>query len=251
MADFKTHISTSTVIGIGYGIAGYHFLEIPPSTAIVAAGLCGVSGMLPDLDSDSGVPLRETVTFSAAVVPMLMLDRFQQMGLSNESMVLAAGVVYLTIRFVIAEIFRRYTVHRGMWHSIPAAISVGLLAFLIVHGEDILLRAFKTTAVVLGFMVHLLLDEIWSFELRGGRVRIKKSFGTAMKFWGKDSWANFSTYTKLALLAALAASDPYMMENYFHRTDAGQFRSAAREWIGERIDQRVGERLEEASTELR
>ncbi len=93
MADFQTHITTSTVIGIGYGAAGYYKLDAPLATCALAAGLCSVSGMLPDLDSDSGVPVRETMSLAAAVVPMLMMDRFSHLGWSHETMVLAGMVL--------------------------------------------------------------------------------------------------------------------------------------------------------------
>ena len=81
MAGFKTHITTSTLLGVGYGAGGYYF-GIPLETCMLGAGLCSVSGMLPDLDSDSGIPLRETSMFAAAIVPILMLDRFRDLQLS-------------------------------------------------------------------------------------------------------------------------------------------------------------------------
>jgi hypothetical protein len=112
-------------------------------------------------------------------------------------MVLAAALVYFIIRFFLAEIFRRYTVHRGMWHSVPAALIAGMFAFLIMSSEDITLRMFKTLAVVVGFMSHLILDEIWSVEFRRGNYSFKSSFGTALKLWGNNSWANVLTWSKL------------------------------------------------------
>ncbi len=173
---------------------------------MLAAGLCAVSGMLPDLDSDSGVPLRETSMFVAAIAPMLMIDRFRDLGLSHEAMSLAAMLVYLAIRFVAVEFFKRYTVHRGMWHSIPAAISAGMIAYLVMPCPSESVRVYKSMAVVIGFMVHLTMDEIWSIDLKHG-FRLKKSFGTALKFFSKDPLANFSTYAKLALLLYLAWCD--------------------------------------------
>lgn len=206
MAGFRTHIGTSTLVGIGYGAAGYA-LGIPPTSCLLAGGLCGLAGMLPDLDSDSGVPVRETMALAAAVIPVLLVRRLERHGLDHESIVLAAAIIYLAVRFGLAEVFKRYTVHRGMWHSVPAMVSVGLVAFLLTTGPDVTVRLFKTGAVMLGFFVHLLLDEIWSIQFRGLRLKFKKSFGTAIKFWGKSTWGNISTYAKLALLAALVACE--------------------------------------------
>lgn len=212
MADFKTHITTSSVIGVGYGVAGYALLHAPWPTCVLSAGLCGLAGMLPDLDSDSGVPVRETMTFASAVVPMLMIDRFQALGWSHESIVLAGGILYFAIRFGVAALVKRYTVHRGMWHSLPAAAIFGLLAFLVCSCEDMTLRLFKTSAVVLGYLVHLVLDELWSVDLK--RFRLKKSFGTALKLWGPKPWGNFSVYVKLGLLILFAFGDPIVMKRF-------------------------------------
>ena len=66
MAGFKTHITTSTVLGIGYGAGAHLLYGLPLDTCMLAGGLCSVSGMLPDLDSDSGVPIRESMAFAAA-----------------------------------------------------------------------------------------------------------------------------------------------------------------------------------------
>jgi membrane-bound metal-dependent hydrolase YbcI (DUF457 family) len=212
VADFKTHITASTIVGAVYGYWGSSTQGMPLESSLVAAGLCSVSGMLPDLDSDSGIPLRETTMFASAVVPMLALGRFRELDLSPESMVLAAGLIYITLRFVIAEFFKRYTVHRGMWHSIPAAAIAGLIAYLIMPSQEEDIRIYKTLAVVLGFMVHLILDEIWSISFQGGRFRLKKSFGTALKFVGPKFWPNISVYAKLGLLLYLAYHDTSLFD---------------------------------------
>jgi len=219
MANFKTHITTSTALGIGYGAAAHFGFDLPLDKCMLAAGLCSVSGMLPDLDADHGKPVHEIMAFAAAVVPMLMIDRFVHLGLSPESMVLAGGLIYLGIRFGVGEIFRRFTRHRGMWHSLPAAAIVGLLAFLICSCEDPALRFFKTGAVVLGFVSHLLLDELYSFEWKRGRVHLKKSFGTAIKFYSSSRLANLSTYGKLILLLFVAVGDPIYMERAGYHKD--------------------------------
>src|SRR5438309_7810479 len=168
MAGFRTHITVSTITGIGYGVWGYH-CGAPLETCALAGGLCSVSGMRPDLDSASGRPVQEMSAFAAAVVPLLMLERFESLGWSRETMALAGAGIYAAIRFGVAEIFKRYTVHRGMWNSLPACLACGLLAFLIVAGQDIAIRLFKAGAVSLGFLPDLIPDEIWSFPLRSGK----------------------------------------------------------------------------------
>ena len=76
MAGFRMHVSTSTLLGCGYAAAGHAFYGMDLDTSIVAGAMCGFSGMLPDLDSDYGVPLRETMAFTAAIAPMLLVGHF-------------------------------------------------------------------------------------------------------------------------------------------------------------------------------
>lgn len=214
MAGFKTHISTSTALGAVYGAAGHVNAGIPLETCLLATGLCSIAGMLPDLDSESGVPIRETTAFTAAVTPMLMIDRFQHLRLSHESIVLAGVCIYIIIRFGLAELLRRYTVHRGMWHSIPAAVCAGLAATLICSCGDMRLLLFKSGAVMLGYVTHLLLDELYSIHWHRGRLRFKSSFGTAMKFFSRSIGANVVAYGVLLLLAMLALNDPRPIDRH-------------------------------------
>jgi len=154
--------------------------------------------MLPDVDSDNAIIFREVLTFAAAVTPMLLLNRFREMGWDQESIVVASGLVYVVIRFGLGEVIRRTTVHRGMWHSIPAAAIVSLVIFMLCACPDLNLRLFKTAAAALGYLWHLVLDEIYAVETGVLTVRTKKSFGTAFKFVGKDATGNFMVYGLLA-----------------------------------------------------
>lgn len=220
MAGFQTHITVSSLTGVAYGLWGWQS-GAPPETCLLAGGLCSVSGMLPDLDSDSGKPVQEMSAFAAAVVPMLMLERFENFGWSREMMVVAGAAIYGAVRFGAAEVFKRYTVHRGMWHSIPACLACGLLAFLIVGGQDLAIRLFKSGAVSLGFFSHLLIDELWSLSLRSGKLNIKRSFGTALKFFGNDRLPNLGLYGTVIALAMLAVGDPMLMNRFGYEVRFG------------------------------
>ncbi len=217
MANFRTHITTSSVLGVGYTSAGIAYFHdeagaLPLASCVLAGGMCSIAGMLPDIDSETGIPLRETMAFGAAAVPMMMVDRFQQIGMSHQSIVLAGVGIYLFIRFVVAWMIKKYTVHRGMFHSIPAAIIATELGFLLACPPNLMLRYYMAGGVFLGFMSHLLLDEWYSVDTRRGRIRLKKSFGTAVKFWGNSTYANISTYVKVGILTMMVFSDPIVME---------------------------------------
>jgi hypothetical protein len=227
MAGFKTHITVSSLLGVGYGGTAYFMYGVPWPTCALAAGLCGVSGMLPDIDSDSSTPQRESLAFASAVVPMMLLHRFQHWGMSSPEMIVLAGAaVYALIRFGAAALLRMYTVHRGMFHSLPAAIVFGELAFLLASGDDVRLRIYKAAAVSIGYLSHLLLDEIYSVEWSHG-LRLKSSFGTALKIFGQGVWGNLSVYLKLAVLAAAILYEPELPASSAQHSSAGPSKATA------------------------
>ena len=207
MPGFQVHITGSTVIGAGYGLAAWYWGGMPPMTCVLAGGLCSVSGMLPDLDSGPGIPLKESVAFAAAVVPMMMIHRFHQWNMPLEAMIIAGAALYLAIRFGVTWLLKNHAHHRGMFHSLPAAAIAGQAAFLAFWAEDPLKRYFVASAVVLGFLSHLVLDEIWSGKLGMFGPKCMKAFGTALKFHGPTMWPNVLTYVLTAILGALVAGD--------------------------------------------
>jgi hypothetical protein len=93
-----------------------------------------------------------------------------------------------------------------MFHSLPALAIVGMLTYLICDHENPWTRVFFATAVMAGFGSHLVLDEIWSIDFR--HLRLKSSFGTALKFWGDCWWANLATYANVVVLALMITADP-------------------------------------------
>jgi hypothetical protein len=213
MAGFRMHVSTSAVLGCGYAGAAHALYGVPVDTCVVAGAMCGFAGMLPDLDSDYGVPLRETMAFTAAVIPMMLVGRLHTLNLSYDSMALVAVSVYLFMRFGLTNIIRKYTVHRGMFHSIPAGLIFAGLAFLVCGASPFEIRCYKAGGVLVGFLSHLILDEIYAIEWKGGRWRFKKSFGTAIKFWGDDAWSNFTTYAKLVIVSMFILGEPTVIEH--------------------------------------
>jgi len=191
---FRVHITGSSIVGVAYGAAAWYVGDMHPVTCALGGGLCAVAGMLPDLDSGPGIPLKESVAFAAAVVPMMMIHRFQQLGLPLEAIILAGAGIYLAIRFGLSWLLKNYSHHRGMFHSLPAAAIAGQTTFLAFAAEEPLRRYF-------------VLDEIWSVKMGWFGPKVKKSFGTALKFNGPDLWPNLLTYALAIILGMLAAGD--------------------------------------------
>lgn len=212
MPGFQAHITGSSIVGVGYAAAAWYVGGLPPVTCLLGGTVCAVAGMLPDLDSGPGVPMRESVSFAAALVPMLLLQRFQQMGMPMEAIILAGAAIYALIRFGMTWLLEHYSVHRGMFHSLPAAAIAGQVTFLAFGHDDPMRRYFISGAVVLGFLTHLVLDEIWSVRLGLFGTKVKKSFGTALKFHGPVLWSNIVAYVLVIALGLIAATDAHRTE---------------------------------------
>ena len=129
MAAFKQHITVSSLLGVGYA-AALGNLGVEWTHACLAGGLCAVSGMLPDLDSDSGKPVQEVFGLTAAVAPLLLQQRLRNAGFAPETLILFMGACYLAIRFGARWLFKHLTVHRGMFHSLPAALIAAEAVYL-------------------------------------------------------------------------------------------------------------------------
>jgi hypothetical protein len=108
-----------------------------------------------------------------------------------------------------------------MFHSLPAAVIFGELAFLLMSG-DAVLRWYKAGAVTLGYLSHLVLDEMYSVEYVRGRMTLKRSFGTAVKLLGQKWLPNLLVYGSLALLSFLVWKEPNWMAEHSYQQRLGQ-----------------------------
>jgi hypothetical protein len=170
---------------------------------LLAAGLTTLGGLLPDLDSDSGVPVRELFGISAAVGAAALYPILRHHSLPLEQSLVLAALAYLFFRYGVSRIFRRWTVHRGMFHSLPAMLIAGELTYLVSRGVDVNMRLYLAGGVMLGFLSHLVLDEFYSVDFNGVKVRFNKYAGSAVKLFS-PSWLGTATcYFLLAVLTYL------------------------------------------------
>ncbi len=207
MASYKGHLAFAAPLGFVYGGMARSQLGFEADTAMVGALLTTVGGLLPDLDSDSGVPVRELFSLAAVMVPLLMWRRLMNAHFTDESMFLFLAVVYLLIRFVISRIFKHLSVHRGMYHSIPAMLIAGLIVFLAYQHPSMRVRLFLSVGVMIGFLSHLVLDEMCSVDFHGFTIKLNKFAGSAVKFFSPSIVGTVTAYAILIGLAYLTILD--------------------------------------------
>ena len=202
MASYRGHLAFAGALGAAYGSLSLFKWGYDWGPALVAAGLTTLGGLLPDLDSDSGVPVRELFGISAAVVPFLLFRPvYETFGRSTEQTLVILALFYLFIRYVLSDVFKRWTVHRGMFHSVPALLIAGLATYLLYPSDSAHLRIFLAGGVMLGFLSHLVLDELYSVDFMGARLHLNKYAGSAVKFVSRSWSATLTAYVLLGLLA--------------------------------------------------
>jgi hypothetical protein len=204
VASYRGHLKLSTPLGVAYGALWFLNPNWSADWAPMAlgAGVCTVGGLLPDLDSDSGVPIRELFGISAAAISAVAYSPLQnRLGLSPDQALVMVVAVYFLIRYGVSSLFSRMTVHRGMFHSLPAMGIAGLLVYLLFPTDSVLLKLYLAGGVMVGFLSHLVLDEIYAVDFMGTSLRFNKFAGSAVKF-GSSSWP--ATLTCYAILFALS-----------------------------------------------
>jgi hypothetical protein len=197
MANFNTHF----VVGAGASsfVSGTLLAmgSITSTEALMAFAFGTVGSLLPDIDSSRSKAIELAFTLFAMLSTVLMI--FVQVNrYSLIEMFIMAIFLFALLRFGVIELFRRVSIHRGMFHSIPAAIIWGLGTVILVKHIfyiDNFIAWIYGFMVTFGYLVHLILDEIYSVDLKNRKI--KRSFGTAMKLYKIDT--NFAIIQTVAM----------------------------------------------------
>jgi uncharacterized membrane protein len=181
MANFNTHLTVATSIS-GTLALGLLVTELATAKTVFFYWLLGtVGGILPDIDAPNSIPARLLFTVSGIVLASLLVASQLNQFFWIELMVLWI-VTFIGCRYGLLKLFARLTNHRGQFHSIFAALLFGLSITVIAY-QDLAVRArvawLAGGFVIMGYLIHLLLDEIYSVDIT--QQRLKKSFGSAFK----------------------------------------------------------------------
>src|SRR5215468_3542867 len=107
MASFRGHIAFASVLGGVYGGVGSVMFGLDWGPVLLSAGLTAIGGLMPDLDSDSGVPVRELFSLAAVIAPLLLVKRLHHAGLTPEQILAVLAAVYALVRYGGAAVFKR------------------------------------------------------------------------------------------------------------------------------------------------
>ncbi len=205
MASFKAHISFGAICGVSIIVAGLIYGLFSASYLLIiifAAALCG--SFLPDIDSDEGLPFQILIYSFSLVAAALAFFLYYYSQERNLKWLIAVPVIaFGFVRFGLGAILKKFTHHRGMFHSIPALLIACLATLLLINRypwswrEKLIIAA----ALGLGYLSHLILDEWKSFvNFRGIIFKPKKSLGSALKLFSSSKLVNIFTYGILLVL---------------------------------------------------
>lgn len=181
MANFNTHLGVAAVASGMLATLCLQVGFVDAKDALLLATVGVIGGILPDIDLHYSHPSR--ILFSLLGIVVTFLWVFSAENHLSILQLWGAGLgIYLFVRYPIWALFQKLTVHRGSIHSISTAILFCFLtAALSFHafGNQAFISWLIALFIFLGFILHLLLDEIYSVDFMGHRL--KRSFGTALK----------------------------------------------------------------------
>lgn len=197
MANFSVHLrvaaSCSSIVAV-LGI-GLHLIDVQHTPWLIFIGIVG--GMLPDIDAAHSRPVR--LLFSVlALLSVTMTLSILKNYYKSPCVLLAGPVIYGLIRYLILVSIKRFTVHRGLFHSLLAlcffSFSMTCVSYYSLN-QNAIYAWLNGFFLGVGFLVHLLLDEMYSVDLVNRRI--KKSFGSALKLF------NYKNMLSSVLMACL------------------------------------------------
>lgn len=183
MANFKTHLIGAALVSGAAAITAVTLKLTAIEQAPILFGLGMAGGLMPDLDADNSTPVRLAFSLLGLIGGFsAVFYALEHVRFSIVELFLLGLAAFLLIRFGLCELFLRLTEHRGIFHSLLAAVCFALAtasASWHLAGSPPMLAWLHGVCLGIGYLTHLVLDELFSFDLTGRRL--KRSFGTALK----------------------------------------------------------------------
>lgn len=177
MANFQVHLGVAFGVTAITSLAVYSTGIINNYDAIFLTSIGVIGGILPDIDSDNSTSILLVFSILALVFSVsLLFILLPILGILLSALI--SVFLFLGFRFGLMSLCRKFTSHRGAIHSPAFGLLCGLVLSYVANVFNQHLSILLGLFLFLGFLIHLVLDEIYAVDLQGGRL--KKSFGTAL-----------------------------------------------------------------------
>ena len=217
MANFKHHLMYGVTASVSCATVGYLYLNLTPVQSLATIIIGTVASLAPDIDHTESIPGKILFDILAIIVPIigipylyrlpyLELPKFHtiselQSGFALEQWIVYFSLNYLLIKLILCKVFHACTIHRGMFHSIPAMLSYGECFYFLFSHVERQQQIFMGVVAGICYGIHLIVDEWYSVDWQG--QTIKKSFGTALDFGDFHKYSTWLTYGLLGGLSWL------------------------------------------------
>jgi len=156
MANFNIHLISGVIVGSVVGMFHGFPIFIP---------LIVIGSILPDIDLKTSIPSK---LFQVSLIGGMIFGCFHYWtNWQYQALIIGLGLISIFIQYVLLT-------HRGIFHSIPMTILLGLLL------DHITGNYWMGIYLSLGYLTHLIIDESWAFG--------KTSFGSAMSVFKRRYW---------------------------------------------------------------
>lgn len=206
MAGFVVHATTALVASTGASayLSAYHHFPLQWGAALCALGFLG--GLLPDIDSNESKIARYSSLVLAMMLVLLVMTQYFSY--------LVSFLFLIPFTKIMDMILRKWTTHRGVFHSVPMCVLFATVAFAVAEKLEFpfLYSLYCAGFLGGGYLLHLLLDELWS--LRKG-IRCP-SLGTGLQIFRFTFWKSFVfTYALCGTLLYYTPNFRNWMQQFF------------------------------------
>ena len=183
MANFRTHLTVASVVSGTLATTALYAGLASVNQAMLLWLIGTIGGLCPDLDSKNSISQRVGFLLFCSLCAWVLgttLPEFMTLPAALASIISALCLLFYVILPRLCAMMN----HRGNCHSLITAVLISLsltniCAYLLGHSSS---DAFLVgLAFFCGFLSHLLLDEWYSVDIKGRRL--KKSSGTAIKLF--------------------------------------------------------------------
>jgi len=224
LANFKTHLSVGMTVSVVVSTSTLIFYKDIASLSIALNLfiLTTIGSLAPDIDAENSIPLKYLFSIFSILsgfffvfnAQYFYLDELLSVVAFNDNKIISRIIFFifgwLVSHLVLLKLFKLFTRHRGIIHSIPYGIMLSMLIYFLslYLGVVVFISFLFSAAFFIGFITHLLLDEIYAVNL--SNLKTKKSFGTAFKVWDKNNPIGISVVYIIIFLASIKAFDPFL-----------------------------------------
>ena len=214
MANFKTHVTVAAVVGLISSL-GAHLSGISVTNTMSLAFICTCGGILPDIDSQNSTS-RTLIYNIIGIISFIFILFITLKYLGILLSLFLSLIIYCFIVYPIKEVIGKFCVHRGIVHSIPMGLILSLLLTFIFYliTKDEIISWLSGIFLFLGYLVHVILDEIYSVDLSG--ARLKKSFGTACTLFSSNNIIGYLVMYTILVVAIILIPEKVSFFNFIH-----------------------------------